>query len=517
MSLLNIQNLTYHIGDKTLYQNAEFALYPDEHVGVTGKNGVGKSTLFKLLQNEILPDSGEILWRPEVQVGYLDQHAEMHAKMSVREGLQAAFADLYQLEAEMMAIYSDADLCLSNQALSRAASIQGILESHDFYTLNHRVEAIANGLGISSFGLHTRMGQLSGGQRHKVMLAKLLLASPQVLLLDEPTNYLDTAHVDWLANYLIGFKGAFMVVSHDHAFLNRVATSVCDIDRQKMVKYKGNVEKAMLQKAADDAAHLREYHAQKKHINKLEQFIAKNGAGVNASIANGRKKQLARIERLSAPEQSKSANFSFRAASGVRQTVLAAAALDIGYKKALLSGIDLMLSKGEKIAISGFNGIGKSTLLKTLVGRIAPMSGEVEQASGLKIGYFEQELHWPYPDSTPIQLVKAACEGIDDKAARQHLARFGLSGKLALQVVQSLSGGEQTKVKLCCLALQPTHLLVLDEPTTHLDVNVKSALKQALIEYSGAVIVVSHEREFVEDWPDRIVDVQSFQTNVHAK
>ncbi|WP_330960970.1 ABC-F family ATP-binding cassette domain-containing protein [Photobacterium sp. 53610] len=516
MSLLNIQNLTYHIGDKTLYQNADFMLFPGEHLGVTGKNGVGKSTFLKLLQAEILPDGGDIVWQPSVQIGYLDQHAQMNAALSVRGYLQTAFADLYALEAEMMAIYACPEKSVRDSYLSRAATIQATLESQSFYVISSRIDAVADGLGIIQFGMDTRLGDLSGGQRHKVMLASLLLISPDVLLLDEPTNYLDTAHVDWLADYLNSFEGAFLVVSHDRAFLNRIATGICDIDRQQISKYKGNVDKALAQKASADAAHAKQYLAQKKHIDKLEQFIAKNGAGVNASIANGRKKQLARMDRLAAPEQEKAISFAFRTADHAAQKVLSASSLVIGYSRPLLPEMGLTLSRGEKVVIAGFNGIGKSTLLKTLVGELAPIAGQVALSQGLKLGYFEQELHWDDPEATPVNLVISACPGSDDKAARQHLARFGVSGKLAIQPIRSLSGGEQTKVKLCRLALQPTNLLVLDEPTTHLDAKVKSALKQALKDYNGTLIVVSHEKDFVAGWPDRVVDIQSVQTSASA-
>ncbi|EIZ1004725.1 ABC-F family ATP-binding cassette domain-containing protein [Vibrio vulnificus] len=508
MSLLTVQNLTFHIGDKTLYCEADFILQPAEHVGVTGHNGVGKSTLLKLLQAEYLPDSGDICWARNTTVGYLDQHAEMDENMTVRGYLQSAFSALYQLEAEMMAIYACSARCMEARQLQRAATIQTTLESQEFYRIDSRVSAVADGLGLVQFGLETPLNALSGGQRHKVMLAALLLKEPDVLLLDEPTNYLDTVHIDWLAEYLNGFEGAFMVVSHDRAFLNRVATVTCDIDHQKISKYKGNIEKAMKQKAAHAEVHAKQFVAQQKQIEKLEQFIAKNGAGVNASIANGRKKQLAKIERLAAPEQRKTVAFSFRSAPLNAQQVLATEQLEIGYNKALLPALSLTLARGEKVVIDGFNGIGKSTLLKTLMGELTPISGDVHLATGLRIGYFEQELCWPYPESTPLNIIKAACPKMDDKTVRRHLAHFGIGGKLALQPIATLSGGEQTKVKLCRLAMEPSHVLVLDEPTTHLDAAVKEALKQALMTYEGALIVVSHERDFVSGWLDKTIDIQ---------
>ncbi|MCS6095975.1 ABC-F family ATP-binding cassette domain-containing protein [Shewanella baltica] len=517
MSLLKVHNLTYHIGDKTLYQNADFNLFPAEHVGVTGSNGVGKSTLLKLLQIQLLPDGGDIIWQPSVKVGYLDQHAQMDAQFRVRDYLKTAFSELYLLEAEMMAIYACAEKSADDSYLVRAADIQTQLESQSFYQVDNHIDAVADGLGITQFGMHTRLGELSGGQRHKVMLASLLLMSPDVLLLDEPTNYLDSVHIQWLADYLTDFNGAFMVVSHDHAFLNRIATSICDIDRQQIRKYKGNIDKAMAQKVSDGAAHAKQYLAQKKHIDKLEQFIAKNGAGVNASIANARKKQLTRITKLAAPELDKPISIAFKHTTNNAQQVLSATDLLIGYSRPLLPTIALNISRGEKVLITGFNGIGKSTLLKTLVGELAPVAGQIAISTGVKLGYFEQELHWPYPDATAANLIKSACGGLDDKAVRQQLAQFGVSGKLAMQPIRTLSGGEQTKVKLCRLAQNPTNLLVLDEPTTHLDVTVKAALKQALIEYSGTIIVVSHERSFVADWPDRIVDIQAIITAQDAE
>lgn len=512
MSLLNIQNLTYHIGDKTLYQNAHFVLLPGEHVGITGANGVGKTTLLRLLQSELLPDAGKIEWQPLVKVGYLDQHAQLNPALSVREHLRQAFSELYELEAQMMAIYSCPEKSVALNYLNQAAEIQTKLESESFYTLDNRIEAVADGLGINAFGMETRLADLSGGQRHKVLLAQLLLIAPKVLLLDEPTNYLDHSHIQWLTEYLQHFAGAFMVVSHDQHFLNDVTTHICDIDKQSIRKFKGNVAKAMAQKTKDEATYIKQHQAQQKHIEKLESFIAKNGAGVNASIANGRKKQLNRIERMVAPELRKPMSLSFLQSGLSASEGLKADQLGIGYSHLLLPRLSLTIHRGEKVAILGFNGVGKSTLLKTLIGELPPLMGKVDIAHGVKLGYFSQELAWHDPQMTPVNIIKAASATLDDKSARQKLAAVGIGGKLALQPIASLSGGEQTKVKLCALALKPTNILVLDEPTTHLDIEVKAVLQQALINYSGAIIVVSHEPSFVQGWPDRVIDIQQLNT-----
>lgn len=509
MSLLNIKSLTFHVGDKALYQNAEFTLSAGEHVGVTGANGVGKSTLLKLLQAELLPDEGDIFWQPEIKIGYLDQHTQMDTLLSVYDYLRTAFSELYLIEAKMLEIYTCPVKSIQQSYLNRAAMIQQKLESQSFYLIDNKIDAMAEGLGIKAFGMQTQLAKLSGGQRHKVMLARVLLTLPNVLLLDEPTNYLDASHIKWLSQYLNEFEGAFMVVSHDQAFLNSIATHICDIDRQTIRKYKGNVAKFMVQKANDDAAYIKQYQAQKKHIDKLELFIAKNGAGVNASIANGRKKQLTRIERLVPPQQQKPITFCFKNSTFNAQKVLKTFELVIGYSRALVPAVSITIMRGEKVLFTGFNGIGKSTLLKTLIGELAPLSGMIALSPGVQLGYFEQELHWPYPEITPVSYLKSVCAELDDNSARQQLARFGVSGKLAKQPLKLLSGGEQTKVKLCCLALKPTNLLVLDEPTTHLDMEVKTALKQALMEYTGTVLIVSHEQSFVAGWPDRVVDMQS--------
>lgn len=507
MSLLTIKNLTYQVADKLLYQQANFSLHPGEHLGVTGNNGVGKSTLLKLLQAEYLPDQGDISWQPSVIVGYLDQHAQVDLTLSIHAYLASAFVTLFEAEKTLMALYADMATDASASLLNRAAQLQSLLEKEHFYSLDHRIEQVANGLGIDCFGLSTLMGNLSGGQRHKVMLAKLLLQQPDVLLLDEPTNYLDTDHVTWLGEFLSQYRGAFMVVSHDTAFLDKIANGICDIDFRQIRKYKGHYTKAMAQKAHELSNQAKQFDAQQREIQKLEQYIDKNGAGVNAKMANGRKKQLAKIERLDRPEHKLTPVLNFASAPLNAQQAIVARNLHIGYQHPLLPAINLHVQRGEKIAITGFNGLGKSTLLKTLIGEVTPLAGQVETAKGIQWGYFAQDLNWRYPDSTPLQVVRTACSALNDKTARQKLAQFGISGRKAQQALATLSGGEQTKVKLCCLAVTNTNVLILDEPTTHLDVDVKSALKEALIRYQGTVVIVSHESEFVSGWPDRVLDI----------
>lgn len=511
MSLLVIKHLGFQMEDKVLYQNADFALHRGEHLGVTGPNGAGKSTLFKLLQGEYLPDHGDILWQPSVKVGYLDQHLEIDPSLSVFDFMATAYAPLLAADRELNRLYAQMSSAVSDATLNRAAELQSLLEEGGFYRLTHRVEQVAAGLGILPLGMTTHMSGLSGGQRHKVILAKLLLEEPDVLLLDEPTNFLDTDHVTWLAEFLNQYSGTFMVISHDTAFLNRIADGICDIDHQQIRKYKGGYAKAMAQKEQETLNQLKQYQSQQQKIDKLEAYISKNGAGVNAKIANGRKKQLAKIERVNKPQQKSQPEFGFSHAPLSAQTVLIATRIEIGYQHALLPAMNLDIQRGEKLAIVGFNGLGKSTLLKTLIGQLNPLAGDIRQANGIQWGYFSQDLHWDYPDSTPMQVMRASCRQLNDKSARQKLAEFGISGSKSLQPLRSLSGGEQTKVKLSCLAVSKSNVLVLDEPTTHLDVDVKAALKQALCTYAGTVIVVSHEPDFLADWPDKVIDMAKME------
>ncbi|ODP96114.1 multidrug ABC transporter ATP-binding protein [Salinivibrio kushneri] len=507
MSLLVIENICFQIEEKVLYQGASVVLHHGEHVGVTGANGVGKSTLLKMLQGELLPDSGEIVWQPNIQVGYLDQHLTIDPTLSIYDFMALAYRDLVEVERALNAIYASMSVDTSDAVLAKAARLQSQLEAQDFYRISHRIEQVAAGLGIAPLGMQTAMGQLSGGQRHKVMLAKLLLEQAEVMLLDEPTNFLDAEHVAWLAEFLNHYTGTFMVVSHDEAFLESITTAIVDIDQSKIRKYKGSYQQAMAQKAQQSETQHKQYVAQQKKMDKLATYIRKNGAGVNARIAKGRKKQLAKMVPIEKKQTRESISFAFQYKPLRSQHVLAAKGLQIGYRTPLLPPLSLQIQRGEKVAIIGFNGLGKSTLLKTLLGKIPALRGHIDTANGIKWGYFEQGLQWRYPESSPVQAVCGVGGQLTDKTARQKLAEFGLSGKKAVRPLRRLSGGEQTKVKLCCLAVMATNVLVLDEPTTHLDVDAKMALQHALKAYAGTVIVVSHEPQFIEHWPDKVIDM----------
>jgi len=509
MSLLTVENLSHTFIDKTLYENAFFALHKSEHMGIVGQNGAGKSTLIKLLMGEIIPDEGEIKWQPSIQIGHLDQYAEIDGNNTIWEYLKTAFADLFEVENKMNRLYQDSAITGNTEQLLQAATYQEQLEANDFYSVDSNINKIAAGLGIDAIGIDRKIQELSGGQRAKVILAKLLLGKPNVLLLDEPTNFLDKEHVEWLANYLEAFDGAFIVVSHDFSFLEKVSSCICDIEFGTIKKYYGKYSDFLRQKEHLRQDYIRRYSAQQKKIEKTEEFIRKNIAGNNTRIAKGRRKQLERMERIAPPTITHKPSIHFHEVPIPANKVLTVKDLEVGYNSALLPKLNLEVMGGQKLIITGFNGIGKSTLLKTLVGSIPAISGYFRFSDQLKIGYYEQDLNWDNGTMTPLQIISEQFPKLNMKEIRRHLARCGVKDKKLSQEISTLSGGEQSKVKLCGLILSPFNFLILDEPTNHLDAEAKEALRKALIQFKGSVLLVSHEESFYCDWADGIFNIEN--------
>lgn len=507
MSLLEIEGLTHSFGDNVLYKNAHLALNKGEHMGIVGQNGAGKSTLIKLCTGQIMPDDGRIIWQPKVSIGYLDQYAEIDQDLSLQDFLKSAFAELYQLEKEMTLLYEKA-AAGDTECLTLAAKYQEQLEIHDFYAIDTQIDQVATGLGLLSIGLDRPIKQMSGGQRAKVILAKLLLEKPDVLLLDEPTNFLDKEHIAWLSGYLAGLDNAFMVVSHDYAFLEKITNHICDIDNDTITKYYGTYSEFVKKKTFLREDYIRQYTAQQKEIKKTEEFIRKNIAGRKSKMAKGRRKQLEHMDRLEAIDQKELIpHFHFPELPISNTEHLFVKHLAVGYHYPVLSDIDFTIKGGQKVAITGFNGVGKSTLLKTLIGQIPSMHGSYRFSDQVKVGYFEQEPVWEDITKTPIQIISDAYPDMVVKQIRKELARCGISNEHAVQTVATLSGGEQAKLKMCLLMHKPCNFLIMDEPTNHLDVQAKEALKTALREFSGTVLLVSHEAAFYKEWADRVIDI----------
>ncbi|MDC7291750.1 ATP-binding cassette domain-containing protein [Blautia schinkii] len=508
MSLLEITGLSHSFGDNLLYKDSELSLNKGEHIGVVGQNGTGKSTLIKICTEQVIPDTGRIIWQPNITIGYLDQYAQIDAGMTMKAFLKSAFSDLYSIEKMMNQLYEQAtDNNIAG--LELAAHYQEKLELSDFYLIDTHIEQVTSGLGLLAIGLERPIEHMSGGQRAKVILAKLLLEKPDILLLDEPTNFLDKEHITWLADYLSNLENAFLVVSHDFGFLDKISNRICDIDNNKITKYYGTYSEFLRKKTLLREDYVRQYSAQQKEIKKTEDFIQKYKAGRKAKMARGRQKQLDRLDRMEALDEKEiKPVFRFSKLPLTDTTHLMVRHLSVGYQYPVLSDIYFTIKGGQKVVITGFNGIGKSTLLKTLIGQIPILQGEFSVSEQVTIGYFEQDLVWADGTMTPLQIISNAYPDLPIKEVRKHLAQCGVSSKHAMQQIDTLSGGEQAKVKMCLLTMYPCNFLILDEPTNHLDMQAKDALRAALQEFSGTVLLVSHEEAFYRDWAQRVIHIE---------
>ncbi|WP_320952333.1 ribosomal protection-like ABC-F family protein [Hungatella effluvii] len=508
MSLLEITGLSHSFGDNLLYKDSELSLNKGEHIGVVGQNGTGKSTLIKICTEQVIPDTGRIIWQPNITIGYLDQYAQIDAGMTMKAFLKSAFSDLYSIEKMMNQLYEQAtDNNIAG--LELAAHYQEQLELRDFYLIDTHIEQVASGLGLLAIGLERPIEHMSGGQRAKVILAKLLLEKPDILLLDEPTNFLDKEHITWLADYLSNLENAFLVVSHDFGFLDKISNRICDIDNNKITKYYGTYAEFLRKKTLLREDYVRQYSAQQKEIKKTEDFIQKYKAGRKAKMARGRQKQLDRLDRMEALDEKEiKPVFRFSKLPLTDTTHLMVRHLSVGYQYPVLSDIYFTIKGGQKVVITGFNGIGKSTLLKTLIGQIPILQGDFSVSEQVTIGYFEQDLVWTDGTMTPLQIISNAYSDLPIKEVRKHLAQCGVSSKHAMQQIDTLSGGEQAKVKMCLLTMYPCNFLILDEPTNHLDIQAKDALRAALQEFSGTVLLVSHEEAFYRDWAQRVIHIE---------
>ncbi|WP_240418696.1 ABC-F family ATP-binding cassette domain-containing protein [Paenibacillus periandrae] len=514
MSLLTVEDLSHSFGDRVLFKEVSFRLLAGEHVGIVGANGVGKSTLMNILTGQLLKDQGKVEWTPRVHYSYLDQHTKLTPGKTIRDVLKDAFLSLYEQEKEMLLIteqMGDADPDKLELLLEQMGEIQDRLENSGFYLLDSKVEEMANGLGLDAIGLDRDVSQLSGGQRTKVLLAKLLLEQPTALLLDEPTNYLDVEHIDWLTNYLQNYPYAFMLISHDTEFMNKVVNIVYHLEFSKLTRYTANYEKFLQMADANKQQHLDAYEKQKEYIKKQEDFIQRNKARASTSgRAKSREKQLQKVDRIDRPETAAKPVFQFKDARSSGKVVFEGEKLVIGYDRALLPEMNMIIERGDKIAIVGCNGVGKSTLLKTIIGKVPAFGGKTYRGDFLFPAYFEQEVK--APNMTPIDDVWNEFSHMSQNEVRGALARCGLKNEHITRPMSMLSGGEQAKVRLCKLLLRESNWILFDEPTNHLDVAAKDELKRALKAFKGTVLLVCHEPDFYEDWVTKVWDVEEWSS-----
>ena len=502
MSLLTVKNISHGFGDRAIFDDVSFRLLAGEHIGLIGANGEGKSTFMNIITHKLEPDAGTVNWSKRVRIGYLDQHAVLKQGMSIRDVLRMAFQYLYDMETEMNELFAkmgEVEPDELESLLEETGQIQDTLEQSGFYMIDAKVEEVANGLGLNEFGLDRDVHDLSGGQRTKVLLAKLLLEKPDILLLDEPTNYLDVEHIEWLRTYLQEYPGAFILISHDIPFLNNVINLIYHMENQKINRYPGDYNEFLrvheMKQQQVEAA----YKKQQKEIANLKDFVARNKANAATSrMAMSRQKKLDKMDVIELDSEKPKPHFDFKTARTPGKYLFETTGLVIGYDEPLSKPLDLTMERGQKIALAGANGIGKTTLLKSILGEIPALQGKVEQGEHLSIGYFEQEMK-AETDNTCLEEIWSEFPHFAQYEVRAALARVGLTTKHIESKVKVLSGGERAKVRLCKLVNQETNLLVLDEPTNHLDADAKEELKRALKEYKGSILLISHEPDFYED------------------
>lgn len=518
MSILNVEHLSHGFGDRTIFTDVSFRLLKGEHIGLIGANGEGKSTFMNIITGKLMPDEGKVEWARRVRVGYLDQHTVLKPGMTIRDVLASAFDFLFEMEERMNEVYGlmgEASLEEMDALMEESGTLQDLLDAHDFYMIDSKVEEVARALGLLDLGLETDVTALSGGQRTKVLLAKLLLEKPDILLLDEPTNYLDAEHIEWLKRYLNDYENAFILISHDIPFLNSVINLIYHMDNGELNRYPGDYNKFQevyaMKKAQLEAA----YNKQQKEIADLKDFVARNKARVaTRNMAMSRQKKLDNMDVIELAAEKPKPEFHFKEARTPGRYIFETRDLVIGYDEPLSSPLNIRMERGEKIVLTGSNGIGKTTLLKSLLGLIPSISGTVEQGEFLQIGYFEQEMDQNI-DTTCIEEMWKEFPGFSQYEVRAALAKCGLTTKHIESKVKVLSGGEQAKVRLCKLINRENNVLVLDEPTNHLDVDAKDELKRALLAYKGSILMVCHEPEFYEGLATRVIDCTKWTTRLY--
>lgn len=517
MSILNVEHLTHGFGDRAIFQDVSFRLLKGEHIGLIGANGEGKSTFMNIITGKLMPDEGKIEWAKNVRVGYLDQHTALTKGMTIKDVLSSAFDFLFEMEAQMNDICDKMGSASEEELegyMEELGTIQDLLTMHDFYLIDSKVEEVARALGLADIGLDRDVTDLSGGQRTKVLLGKLLLEKPDILLLDEPTNYLDAEHIEWLKRYLNDYENAFILISHDIPFLNSVINLIYRMDHQMLNRYPGDYDKFQevyaMKKAQLEAA----YNKQQKEIADLKDFVARNKARVaTRNMAMSRQKKLDKMEVIELDREKPKPEFYFREARTPGRYIFQTSNLVIGYDEPLSSPLTLEMERGQKIVLTGANGIGKTTLLKSILGLIPPLSGSVEQGDYLSIGYFEQEMDQNIA-TTCIEEIWKEFPGFTQYEVRSALAKCGLTTKHIESKVKVLSGGEQAKVRLCKLINRETNVLLLDEPTNHLDVDAKDELQRALKEYKGSILMVCHEPDFYAGLATDIWDCSKWTTKI---
>lgn len=514
MSLISATNLAKSFGPNDIFDGISLNIPQSARIAIVGPNGVGKTTLLRILTGEDYPNAGSVQHAKGLTVGYLPQEATLITEGTLWEHCLAVFSDILQMEQALEAsVAAMSDPQQAEEAVARYGTLEQAFERRGGYTYEVQIKQILSGLGFSEFDYNRPVAQLSGGQRTRALLAKLLLESPEVMLLDEPTNHLDIQAVEWLESFLKEWEGALVVVSHDRYFLDQVAKTIWEMTPSLEV-YRGNYSAYLTQREARYARRLAEYEAQTAFIEKEQEFIRRNIAGQNTNQAKGRQRRLERLledARLAPPPSEPRRmhiNLSTRGRSG--DLVLRSHNLQVGYHdegKPLFDCPDLTLLRGECAAIIGPNGAGKTTFLKTILEKIPPYAGKVQLGASLVIGYFAQAHEGLSSSMTLMQEIDSVQPNMLPAEIRSYLAKFLFTGDDVFRKVGTLSGGERGRLALAKLSLSDANLLLLDEPTNHLDLPTQEVLESVLSNFAGTILLVSHDRYLIDSLGSQIWEV----------
>ncbi|MCM3135367.1 ABC-F family ATP-binding cassette domain-containing protein [Paenibacillus polysaccharolyticus] len=518
--LLQVSGIIKRFGVDPILDGVNLQILERERIGLVGVNGAGKSTLLKIIAGEMSYDGGQIFKSKETTLGYLAQNSGLQSDRSIWEEMMHVFAHLTQTEAELRQMEHDiADPArMENEKqyadlLERYARRSDWFKDHGGYEMETRIRSVLHGMGFGEFAPDTPISTLSGGQKTRLALARILLQAPDLLMLDEPTNYLDIATLTWLEDYLRGYSGALLVVSHDRYFLDRLVTTIVEIERHRSKKYTGNYSRYMELKAAEYEIQMKQYEKQQDEISKMEDFVQKNIVRASTTKrAQSRRKALEKMDRLDKPlGDLKKAHFSFETAVMSGKEVLRVDQLSVAYEEGspLFRNVSFDLRRGETVALIGPNGIGKSTMLKCLTGSLRPAQGDIQWGTKVQIGYYDQEQTGLNPSNTVLEELWSAYPGMEEARIRTVLGNFLFSGDDVLKKISSLSGGEKARVSLSKLMLKEANVLILDEPTNHLDLFAKEVLEAALMDYEGTLLFISHDRYFLNKMAERIVELHS--------
>ncbi len=518
MILLQINQLCKYYGADIVLSNIKLEVQTRDRIALVGRNGAGKSTLLKIIAGNLSYDSGDMIKPKDVKIGYLAQDTGLESDLSIWDEMLSVFAELRQQEKTLRTLEQQ----MSNpNIIQNEAEYQKILKDYDVLQVNFKdqggyqfesdIRSVLHGLNFQSFDYNTKIFSLSGGQKTRLALGKLLLTKPDILILDEPTNHLDIDTLSWLEQYLQGYDGAILIVSHDRYFLDKVVNQVYEISRKEISKFPGNYSSYLDKKAANYEREMKQFEKQQDEVAKLQDFIHRNLARASTTKrAQSRRKKLESMELMDRPlGNEKSASFGFDIERQSGNEVLNINSLSIGYENATVSNdISFKLKRGDSIALVGPNGIGKSTLLKTIMNKLSPLKGDIQYGTNVIIGYYDQQQAELTSNKRVLNELWDEYPLKPEKDIRTVLGNFLFSGDDVLKIVSTLSGGEKARLALAKLMMQKANLLILDEPTNHLDLDSKEILENALLDYPGTILFVSHDRYFINRIASKVVEME---------